>query len=134
MTARMALFYAFAENYGRGAVVCMTAAIRKYENRDYLGLYAMHLHFETCHAFTGLLPKAPGTVHSWLNTLLGNHQYRHYVIESENHITGHGIICLQEADTAEILLFLSKEFQESDLGRELFLAMMHEACKGLLLK
>lgn len=112
----------------------MSPTIRKYENKDYLGLYAMHLHFETDHAFAGLPPKPPGKVHGWLNTLLANHQYRHYIIESEKHITGHGVLCLGEADTAEILMFLSKGFPEKDFGRELFLGMLHEACKAFHVK
>ncbi len=130
----MAVPRALQENKDISEVLAMAIALRRYENQDYLGLYNMYLHFEPKMACQGLPPASPDRIHKWLNSLLAGSHNRHFVIESDYHVIGHGILCPNSSTTTELSLFLKQDFRGKHLGRELLVRLMHEACLCMHLK
>jgi RimJ/RimL family protein N-acetyltransferase len=106
-------------------------ALYRLEPEDLQRLWLMYIGFEPKAAFQGLPPAAPLQIREWLEKLqrIKAHQF---VIEVDNRIVGHSMLCPgPRPGAAELAIFLHQKFRGLGLGRTLLLCTLNYGCKQL---
>jgi len=99
-------------------------------------LLGMYRGFEPKGAYHGLPPFDAEVARDWLTSLLTNPNNTNLVLSHGTRVIAHaGLVHYPHVpDDQEIIIFVHQDFQHRGLGRQLFLATMHWACRKLHLR
>ncbi len=99
-------------------------------------LLDMYRTFEPKGAYEGLPPFREEVTRDWLGGLLGDKSNTNFVLRAGDRVIAHAALLHypNASDAQEIVIFVHQDYQHRGLGRQLFLATMHWACRRIHLR
>jgi RimJ/RimL family protein N-acetyltransferase len=98
---------------------------------DYRRLVTMYAAFQPKGEYEGLPPRTESQIRAWL-TQLRQQGFEQFVVEMNNRIVGHAVLCPSQRRTeAELAIFFHQDYRGLGLGRKLLLGVLNFGCKQL---